>query len=181
MTVFIGSVFAEDKPTISFFKKGERLFKSQSEVTSTLRRGTSTLEVQYSTSFNGYSNNISFIAVLYRSEDRLQGPDILRIWKKHESKYELLVEMGSAEISAVSYFGDISIFKINKEIFIDVPMLYSGTGHFRTDTMFELTHDNELRPVEFTDAAKWFAKHMKENEAPDGGNAQLVRGQQHEI
>ncbi len=160
---------SEDRPRITLFNRGTKIVQSIDEAKSDINVDSNTSSVKDSFSFAGYSKATSFLTLLYQGENYLESRDVIRIWKQSGHIFELLGEVMAPEISAVCSFEESNYFKIKNRLFIDVPLIYSGTGHFRTDTILTFTPENELRVVEFEDAGEWLSPLMKNDEAPDGG------------
>jgi hypothetical protein len=105
-------------------------------------------ELSYAFSIETYNQNQLYVT-MHKGKDR---PDLLRIWRNTDDKYAIVQEM-TAE-NSLAYFDQVAVFNYNvvgdqREQFIHIPLIYSGTGHYRDDTIYCILPDLSLQKVDF--------------------------------
>ncbi|MFI5248154.1 MAG: HEAT repeat domain-containing protein, partial [Nitrospirales bacterium] len=115
-------------------------------------------ELVYGGTFPGW-NMEEFFVTLHRGMDR---PDRLVIWKRSANKYQQLEVMTSEAHS--SHFDETVRFMYDNQLFIVVPLIYSGTGRFHKDHVFCVLPRGTLKPVPFQEAPQGFRDLLKPGE-----------------
>jgi HEAT repeat protein/uncharacterized protein YecT (DUF1311 family) len=121
-------------------------------------------DLEYVFSIATYNQNELYVT-LHKGKDR---PDLLRIWRKTDDRYAIAKEMTAGENDG-AYFDQVSAFSYNitrdqREQFIHVPLIFSGTGHYREDTIYCILPDLSLQEIVIEPAPDWFADKLKPGE-----------------
>jgi HEAT repeat protein len=104
-------------------------------------------------------NGVQLLVTLHRGKDRT---DRVSIWKQVGDKYQRLKLMESPDESGIASFDEINPFRYQGYPFLQIRLLYSGTGGFVEENIFAINVDNTLTPVKMTDPVSKIA--LKPNE-----------------
>jgi len=91
------------------------------------------------------SNGVPIVVTRYRGKDR---PDRITIWKQDGDLYRRLNMMQVEDAETASYELP-DILRYNGDNFIHVTLVYSGTGHSVTESVFAIGSENTLAEVVF--------------------------------
>jgi hypothetical protein len=91
------------------------------------------------------SNGVTIVVTRQRGKDR---PDRITIWKQDGDLYRR-VNMMQVEDAEIASYELPDIFRYNGDNFIHVTLVYSGTGHSVTESVFAIRSDNTLAEVVF--------------------------------